>query len=92
MASALNDLLEVIRQGHEDYQVWNEIFKLFELLRRLVETETKRLRAMEQFISVEQVMTLMVSLLESVKRNVTDKSALAAIARDFEAVASRAEG
>ncbi len=35
---------------------------------------------------------MMTALLESVKPNVTDKSALAAFARDFEAVASRPEG
>ena len=35
---------------------------------------------------------MMTALLESVKRNVTDKSALAVFARDFEAVVSRAEG
>ncbi|MEW5858116.1 MAG: hypothetical protein AB1861_12140 [Cyanobacteriota bacterium] len=46
---------------------------------------------MKQFISVEQVIAMMTALLEPVKRNVADKSALAAFASDFEAVASRAE-
>ncbi len=92
LADALNSLLEVIRQGHEDYQVWDEIFQSFELMRRLVDTETKRLSTMKQFISVEQVVVMMAALLESVKRNVADKSALAAIARDFDALAARADG
>lgn len=80
---ALNRILDLIRQGHADYRAWGELQTVLEQRKRLIESERKRLVEMQQMVTSQQAMGLISAILESVKRNVTDRAALAAIQTDF---------
>lgn len=83
MHEALMDLERAVGRGAADYVAWDEIGSLMEQRRKLVESERKRLIEMQQTISAEKAMTLVGALLESVRRNVSDRQQLAAIQSDF---------
>lgn len=79
---ALHDLDDLTRKGQADWQAWHEIMALIEQRRKLVEAEQKRRISMQQMITAEQAMALTAAILETVKRNVTDRTALNAIQAD----------
>jgi hypothetical protein len=81
--SAMRTILDLISQGHTDYRAWGEIASVLEQRKRLIESERKRLTEMQQMVTSQQAMGLISAILESVKRNVTDRAALAAIQTDF---------
>lgn len=90
---ALQRLQEVVGKGHTDASAWQEIQAVLMLREHLVRSERQRLVQMQQMISVEQAMTLIAALTESVRRHVTEPDALRAISADLArltAVAARA--
>lgn len=89
MAEALNGMLDCVKRGKSDYQAWNEVKSLLDQRRKLVESERKRLIEMQQFVSSEQAMILVTALIDSVRRNVTDKQALSAISAEFARLTQR---
>jgi hypothetical protein len=82
-ATYLFELRQIIDKGIEDYSAWAEVHAVLEQRRRLVESETKRLSQMQQFITAEKAMALIASLTDIIKRHVTDRAALAGISADL---------
>ena len=89
-AKDINSIRALVRAGARDQQVWAEILTVQEMMRRLVESEQRRLVAMGQMITAEDANVLIAALEESVRQNVTDAEVLSAIARDFVRLANRA--
>jgi len=79
----LMELDRLIGSGLADHEVWYEIQTLLEQRRRLVESEQKRLISMQQMVTAEQATALITAVLDSVKRNVTDRAVLMAIQTDM---------
>ncbi len=79
----LKQLEQVIAEGLGDFAIWQEIGAFIEQRRKLVETERKRLVEMQQMITSEQAVSFAMAIITSVKRNVTDRKALAAIQEDL---------
>lgn len=79
----LDVMVEIVNNEMLYYATEEEIRAALEQRRKLTETERKRLTEMEQTITSEQAVLLMTALLDSVKRNVTDPTALTAIQADF---------
>lgn len=79
----LMDIFQTIDQGASDYMNWQEAVSLTEQRRKLSETETKRLVAMRQHMTIEQATALISALADSINRNVHDPAALAAIRTDL---------
>lgn len=90
LCQLLERVSEQLEQGlintNDDRESWREIRDTFESRRRQVETEHKRLVAMQQMITVEQALGLQARLVDIVTRHVTDKAALAAIASEVVAL------
>ena len=82
-SEAINSILSLIDRGHSDYRAWGELQGVLEQRKRLIESERKRLVEMQQMVTSTQAMGLISAIIESVKRNVTDRAALAAIQTDF---------
>jgi hypothetical protein len=80
---AIIELDDLIRHGASDYSAWDEIHTLFELRRRLVETERRRLIDMQTMISAEQATGIVRALLYAVRENVTDLNILNRIQTAF---------
>ena len=77
----------VPRRMLADYQARAELLRAIETRRRLVETERRRLEPMEpmeQVITSDQAMLLVVALVGAVRRHVDDRGVLDAIGREVE--------
>lgn len=82
-AGPMGDLKRIIDRGLADWAAWDEVAKLLEQRRRLVESERKRLVEMQQVVTVERAMLLVSAITESVRRHVHEPRALAAIHADL---------
>ena len=85
--SMTRDVLESLEQvpASDKEQVHSHFYRLSNLTeqrRKLVETEQKRRVAMQNMMTSEQAGVMVATLLDSVKRHVSDKRALEAIAAD----------
>jgi predicted nucleic acid-binding Zn-ribbon protein len=85
-ARAVKGLGAIIEQGGRADQVWDDIGNVIEQRRKLVESERKRLVDMQQMLTAEQAMTLLAAVVDVVRRNVTDRDALAAISADVKRI------
>jgi hypothetical protein len=83
LATALDEMEALADKRRLHYATEQEISSQLEQRRKLVDTEQKIILGKQQAITAEQAMLLMSAVLESVKRNVTDASALTAIQADF---------
>jgi len=83
MQEHLTILGDLIERGLADYAAWGEVRSILEQRRKLVESERKRLVELQQVITAEQAMVMFSVLIDSVKRNVSDRKALSAISEDF---------
>jgi hypothetical protein len=73
----LNEIIRLIRQGQGDWAAWDEVGKLLEQRRRLVESESKRVVQLQQMITAERAMVLLTAVLAELKDSVskhTDKA------------------
>jgi hypothetical protein len=78
-----NTLESYIQAGISDRYAWAEIAAQVEQRRKLVESEGKRLKDMQQSITAEKAMTLIAALAGIVRKHVTDRNTLAAISTDL---------
>lgn len=83
MQIAIAALGEALSAGMGDYTVWQEIVEMTEARRKLVESEHRRLVAMQQMITAEQAMALLARVVDAVRKHVSDPAALAAISAEF---------
>jgi hypothetical protein len=83
LEEALDEMEALADKRRLHYATEQEITSQLEQRRKLVETEQKISLQDRRSIPVEQAMALMSAVLESVKRNVTDATALTAIQTDF---------
>ncbi len=77
------ELDRLIGDAMVDHEAWYEIHAILDQRRKLVESEQKRLVSMQQMITSEQAMTLITAVIDTVRRNVPDRSILAAISADI---------
>lgn len=81
---ALLELEHMLTRGVEDYAIWGEIREYLDTLRKLTDSERKRLMDLQLMVTVDKFATFAQALLMSVKRHVTDQRQLLAIQRDIE--------
>lgn len=74
---------DLIVEGNQDYDTWNEISALVEQRKRLAESERKRLLEMHQMISTERVMALMERIALVIERHVDDTKTRRKIGQDI---------
>lgn len=84
---ALFDLEQALEGGLNDYLAWEELRQIVDQRRKLVESERKRLVEMQQVITAEQAMVLVTTIVDSVRKHVRDRDALAAISDDIRRIA-----
>jgi hypothetical protein len=83
LRAGLSALDTAVEAGLDNYATWKEIVDLTEARRKLVESEQKRLVAMQQMITSEQAMILLAVLTNIVRKHVTDPNVLAAISTEL---------
>jgi hypothetical protein len=77
--AALNQIVELIAEGHADYRAWGEVAAVLDQRRRLVESERKRLVEMQQMISSERMMVLLGAVVGVIQEHVRDRAILSGI-------------
>lgn len=70
MMDTLNEIEAIIIKGYFERETWQEITGLTEQIRKLRETERRRLKDAEQMITPAQFNTLLVQFIQTVKLNV----------------------
>lgn len=79
----LSQIEDLIKSGLDDYAAWEEVRSLVDQRSRLVASERQRLVQMQQMVTVEQAMTLLAAVSDTVRKHVTDTAALAGISADL---------
>lgn len=81
--AAFAKLNSVMEDAMHDYASWRQLFDIFELRRKLSESERKRLLEMQQIITAEDAAKLITALQMAVIRIVDDSSKLKLIEYEF---------
>lgn len=89
MKAAIASLTSLPKRGNAEREIWIEVGETIERRRKLVETEHKRLVAMQQMMTSEQAMMLITAVVSAVQKHVTDRSTLMAIQTDLTAIMSK---
>ena len=76
-------ILQTIESGASYVSKWDTLHKAMEQRRKMVESERKRRIETEQVIEADKAMLVVSGLLESVRRNISDRDTLTAIQTDF---------
>lgn len=83
LLEAVTELDRLISRATSDAGAWREIVDLVDQRRKLAESERKRQVEMRQVITAEQAMVLVAAIADTVRRNVRDRDAVAAIQADI---------
>lgn len=83
MERTVESIGTLVRSGLSESYVWNEIRGLLKERAELVANERKRLVEMQQYVTAEKAMLFVGAVMDSVRRNVSDRDALAAISGDL---------
>lgn len=83
MERTVESIGTLIRSGMSEGYVWQEIRGLIKDRALLVAGEQKRLVEMQQYVKVDQAMTFVSAVMDSVRRHVHDTDVLAAIGTDL---------
>lgn len=82
----LDQALEAIEANltaaNVEARIWEELAVVWEQRRRLVDTERRRLVDLQQYVTAQQALALVRVVVDIVRRHVTDRRTLAAIAAD----------
>ena len=81
--SMLTNARNIAREGFGKFAVFEQIEPMIEQRRRIIDTEAKRLKDLDQNITAEKAMGIVTLLIDSVRRNVTDRKQLQAISNDI---------
>lgn len=92
MGVIMRQMRQSIRRGAAIGDVWEEIFQTQNHRRKLVDTERKRLQAMNATITAEQALSLVAAVVDIIRRFVTDRSTLAAISNELNILLNRDSG
>lgn len=84
---AIDAMESLIREALDNERVWRDIEGQQEHKRKLVESEQKRLKDLQQMITAEQALLRDNLIFEVIKRHVTDRAALALIGADIRQLA-----
>lgn len=82
-AEALSTILWLINEGYQEWQAWKDIRFMLQERRQLVESERKRLVDMQQMITAERANVMLLTILDIIKRNVSDRDTLQSIQTEF---------
>jgi hypothetical protein len=85
---AARELDRFLAQAVGDDAAWHEIIQLIEQRRKLIETEAKRLVAMQQMMTKEEAMRWVDTIVAVLTRHVVDRETLEKISLDVNALVS----
>lgn len=85
-------IFAMIERGAKDWQRWRDVFGTIEKRVRVAESERRRLVEMQQMMTSEQAMVLLASVVDTIRKHVTDPNTLRGISSDLRSVLARESG
>ena len=79
----MTELDKLTRIGNRDYYAWEEITRLIEQRRKLVDSERKRRVDMQNMITADRAMLLVSAIVGVVRDNVSDRKVLTRISNEI---------
>ena len=89
--AALTELGSLLEQGQSDIESWDQVERFLTLRARIVRVESKRLKDLQQMVTIDRVWTLVAALVQSVRNHVNDRAALVRIQADFRRLTGRTD-
>lgn len=87
------DAMELLAQGGvSDYAAWREVKDLSERLRKLRESETKRLVAMQEMVTKERAQAMLGQVLFVLRTHIQDRNKLGDVSAELRRVVALATG
>jgi len=80
---AFAEVHALIRNGYHDWAAWQDVLALIQQRRKLVESERRAMVENQRVISVEQAAMLLALLVDSVRREVTDRTVLRRVTETY---------
>lgn len=74
---------QLITEGMAEWTAWNDVISLIDRRRKLVESERKRLVQAQKLVTTDQALALLASLVDAVRRHVSDDAVLRAITNEY---------
>lgn len=84
----MNEVFRLITEGADHFLKWAEIVGHFEVRRKLVESQRKRVLEKKQYMVYEQGLGMIKAIEEIICRHITDDSTLRNISNDLAGIAS----
>ena len=81
--ACMAELGKLTRTGNRDYYAWEEIVKLIEQRRKLVDSERKRRVDMQNMITADRAMLLVSAIVGVIRDNVADRKVLTRISNEI---------
>ena len=81
--ACMAELGKLTRTGNRDYYAWEEIDKLIEQRRKLVDSERKRRVDMQNMITADRAMLLVSAIVGVIRDNVADRKVLTRISNEI---------
>lgn len=86
MMSAIKQIGSAIEAGRREAATWAEVAGMIQLRARVVDTETKRVVAMEQMVKLDDLMVLAGGIITVLRDNIADRKLLAEVTGRIESM------
>lgn len=92
MEGTVSKVSTLIRSGLSEAYTWGEIRGLLKERAELVANERRRMVELQQYVTAEKAMLFVSAVMDSVRRHVSDRDALAAISGDLARLSNVRDG
>jgi len=79
----INEMIRLIGRGRSDSAAWFDVLSSMEQLRKLKESERKRLVDMQQMITAQEATMLLIAVTDVIRKHISDRSVLSSISEDI---------
>lgn len=80
---AARDMADLAGKGRADWMSWSDVLRTVEALRRVKDSERKRIESAHNVLTADRAMLLVAALTDAVRRHVSDRKTLDLIGREI---------
>lgn len=80
---AARDMADLAGKGKSDWMSWSDVLRTVEALRRVKESERRRIESAHNVLTADRAMLLVAALTDAVRRHVSDRKTLDLIGREI---------
>ncbi len=80
---AARDMADLAGKGKADWMTWSDVLRTVDALRRVKDSERKRIESAHNVLTADRAMLLVAALTDAVRRHVSDRKTLDLIGREI---------